>query len=165
MATLNQIIVKSEINPTVYFAGPELSGKSEVANNLNPHQKTYTSSSSPPGTLYLAEDVTLTGSGASDHTIDLTSFTDCEGVTKDGTGKQVQELRVIPDSGNSADIVVGDGDSNAYQLFDGNDVPVPDGGFLHQRFNDGLADIASGAKNVKFSGTGGDSFTVEMVIG
>jgi hypothetical protein len=147
------------------MAGVEAKDQTLSPSALNPAAITYTTTSTPPVALYLAEQYTG-DSGTPTWTLDLTSFTDIEGVSQDATGKKVQEVRIQADADNSAIVVVEDGAANAYSLFgSGNDVNIPAGGLLHMRFSDELADVSSGAKNIKITLGHGDIVTVELAIG
>jgi len=164
MATIQSVVADTKLAATVQFAGPEASGEQKLLTALEPTAKTYTSSSTPPVTLFLAESIATTT------TLDLTDFTDIEGAAKDGDGLQVQELRVQADSENTANVTIGPGDSDGYDMFGGDaDVELPPGGILHMRFNDGLADIGTtsgvDATDVKVAVGASDSCTIEMAIG
>lgn len=170
MATLTRATTQLKINPTLTLEGPEVLGQSLSPSELNPADTTYSPTTTPPASQYYAEEITLSGSGASDETITLDSWTDTEGRTKSSTGLKVNVLRVQPDSANSAVIVIEGGAADPYELFgSGNAVEFPAGSDMEFEFNDKLDDVGpasgGGATDIKVSGTGGDIVTIEMLIG
>lgn len=165
MSTLTKLVSTSSWNGTLTLAGPEVAAQTLSPTALNPAAVTYTATSTPPVALYFAEQYTG-DSGTPTWTIDLTAFTDVEGLTKDATGKKVQELRIQATSTNTAAVTVEDGATNAYSLFgSANDINIPAGGLLHMRFNDKLADVSASVKNIKVTLSHGDTVTIEMAIG
>ncbi len=167
MAYLTRAVSSLTIKPTMTLRNDATSGATVGPIALNPADKTYTPTSSPPGSEYAADDVTLVGSS---WTIDLTDLTDIEGIAVDGSGLKVQEIRVQADSDNTAAITVAGGDADPYELFGaGGSVPVPPGGVIVMRFEDALDDILTGTgageSDIKFSGTIGDKFSYEIIMG
>lgn len=166
MATMSRATLDHKISASLSLVGPEVSGQTLTPSALNPAVKTFKSSTTPPVTLYYAAEITF----SSDENIDLSSWTDTEGVTKDATGKKVQVLRVICGSSNTGNVTIAGGASNPYEMFGSSkSVEVPPGGELLMYFNDKLLDVGvtSGvtAENIKVSGTAADTCTVEMLIG
>ena len=166
MATVSRAILEHKLLPTLTLARPEDSAQNLVPNALNPATRSFTSSSDPPATQYFCKKITL----ASDETIDLSSWTDTEGYTKDSDGLKVQVFRAICHADNAADITIAGGDSDPYELFgSGNEADlVPDSEKL-EYFADGLANVGvtSGvtATDIKVSGTAGDIVWIEMLSG
>ncbi len=170
MAGMTKAVSSMTIKPSMSLSNDATTGSTVVPDALNPADKTYNGTSSPPGTKYAADDVTLPGQGAQSLSIDLTNLTDVEGITVTGEGLKVQEFRCQADSDNVAVITIQGGDADPYELFgSGKSVDVQPGGLIHMRFNDGLADIvgttATTETDIKFSGTGGDGYTYEFIMG
>lgn len=170
MASLTKVVSTMTIKPTVELANDSVSGQTQYPTALNPSDVAYESTSTPPGTKYAAQIETLSGSGAATHTIDLTNLVDSEGAAVDGSGLKVQEFRVQAPASNTAVITVQGGDSDPYELFgSGNSTDVVPGGCYQYRFDDELPDIttstAVGATDIKFSGTGGETFSYEIIMG
>jgi len=132
----------------------------------NQGQTSLTSSTTPPVTKHVAEEVDPAGSGAATTTIDLTDFDDIEGETQDGTGLKVQILRVRTPSTNTGDVTIGPAGANPYQLFGtGTTVTLPPDSELLFRLTDELADVSVTVKNVLISASGSDTAYVQMVLG
>jgi len=165
MSSVSKLISTSSWNTTLALVGAEVAAQSLLPTALNPASITYLPTSTVPVSLYYAEEFTG-DSGTPTWTIDLTSWTDVEGISKDATGKKVQEVRIQADSTNVAVVNVADGATNAYSLLgSGNDVDVKPGGMLHMRFDDELADVSASVKNIKITLGHGDVVTVELAIG
>jgi hypothetical protein len=170
MSTISRAPVKTYINATLSLEGPEVEGQTLTPSQLNAAEVVFTPTSTPPGLHYLVEEILLPSSGAQSQTIDLAAWTDTEGLSKTSYGKKVQVMRVSTLAANSGDFTIAGGDSDAYELFGvGNELDVPPGAEMTLRFGDNLADIGpssgGGDTDIKFSGTGGDTLTVEMIIG
>ena len=170
MGTVTKIISTNTIKATVTQANDSTSGQQIVPTAHNPTDKTYNSTSTPPGTEYATDTVTLTGSGAGTHTIDLTDLLDNERIAVTGEGLKVQEIRVQASANNSAAITIAAAASDGYELFGtGNEADVQIGALKFERFNDKLEDIGTVSAvtqtDITFSGTGGDEFSYELVMG
>jgi len=170
MADMTRAVSAMSLKPVLTAENDATAGMSIAPIALNPADKTYSATTTPPGTKYAADSVSLSGSGAATHTIDLTDLTDVEGIALTGQGLEVQEFRVQADSDNAAVIIVSGGDSDPYELFgSGNSMEVTPGGANQARFNDGLVTIdgttAAIATDIKFAGSGGDSFSYEIIMG
>jgi hypothetical protein len=170
MATIDRAPVKTTANVTLLLEGTEVEGQKLTPSTLNSSEVVFTPTSTPPGEHFLVEEILLPSSGAQDQTIDLANWTDTEGMTKNSVGKKVQWIRLRADPDNVGDFTIAGGDSDAYELFGGgNELDMPAGAELSCRFGDNLADIGpssgGGDTDIKFSGTGGDTLTVEMIIG
>ena len=81
---------------------------------------------------------------------------------------KLQYLRMQCPTTNSGQAAVQRGASNAYPLgSDLSDVGMPcyPGGRLEMEYNDSLSDISNTIKNLRFTGTQDDIFTLELIIG
>lgn len=165
MSILTKLISTSTWSPTLTLAADAVSGQTLQPTHFNPTAVTYTSTSTPPATLYYGDEFTG-DSGTPTFTIDLTSWLDVEGIAKNGTGMKVQEIRIQADSSNSAVVNLAPGGSNGYVLFGtSNDIDVPAGGLVHARFDDELADISASLKNLTLTLGHGDICSIEIVMG
>lgn len=130
---------------------------------LNPAQTEYTLTSDPPGKYYSSDTLALVAGAA---TIDLTSLPGLQ-ATIDGTGLKVQAFRIRGAAGNSA-LTISPGAANPYTMFGaGNDLEYPaDCALAFQfEFDETLADIAAGAKEIDLAGTGTEQFQIEFILG
>lgn len=165
MSTVTRLVSKSNWDLNLEMENPGVDGQTVQPSEFNPAQVVYTPTSTPPASMYLAEEITG-DSGTASVTIDLADFDDVEGIAKNATGLKVQEVRIQAAADNAAVVNVAPGDTNPYALFgSANDVDVPPAGLLHARFNDELADVASGAKNIKLTVGHGDVVSVEIILG
>ena len=163
---LIEVKVSSNVSPRGILTSPGSSGMVLSPTKLNPAIRTYTSGSDPPGYFYDDNQYTIDGTGA--ETIDLTDLTDVEGVAIDGTNMKLQYLRMQCPTTNSALVGVKEGDTNGYLLgasLSTIAVPCNPGGRLEMEFADQLSDISVTAKTLKFTGSVGDVFQVEFIIG
>jgi hypothetical protein len=170
MSTISRATFRTAINATLLLEGPEVEDQNLTPAQLNASESVFTPTSTPPGAHYLVEEILLSSSGAQSDTIDLANWSDTEGLTKNSVGKKVQAMRVSALSDNTGDFTIAEGDTDGYALFGtGLSLDVPPGAEFTFRFGDNLADIGpssgGGDTDVKFSGTGGDTLTVEMIIG
>jgi len=170
MSTISRATYKTSINATLLLEGPEVEDQKLTPSKVNADEVIFTPTSTPPGSHYLVEEILLASSGAQSDTIDLAAWSDTEGATKNSVGLKVQAIRVTALSTNDGDFTIAGGDADAYELFGvGNEVDIPPGAEMSFRFGDNLADIGpssgGGDTDIKFSGTGGDTLTVEMIIG
>ncbi len=158
--------VGGTVRPRGYLTSPASSGMVLQPTQLNPTERTYTSGSSPPGYAYDDNEFTFDGTGIVD--VDLTDLTDVEGVALDGTNMKLQWFRMQCPTTNSGQAAIQRGAAQPYPLgSDLSDVgmPVYPGGRLEMEFYDSLSDISNTVKNLRFTGTIGDTFSVEFVIG
>ncbi len=144
-------------------AGAE--GETVPSDSLNPTQSTYTPTSSPPGKYYSSQSLALVAGAA---TINLTALPGLQAAI-DGTGLKLNVLRIRGElDGSNAKLTVSEGAANPYELFGAaNPMEYPAGcrTCFTFEFDDALADIAAGAKNIDLAGTGTDSFFVEIIVG
>lgn len=130
-----------------------------VNNAFNWDLYQYTPSTTVPVSRSSHQNWTIGGGGTVD--IDLTALPSSQS-NIDGTGKKLQVL--VINNIAAASINVAPGASNAYSPFGAsNDVDIPAGCAMAWKFNDNLADIAAGAKNIRITGTAGH--VIEVAIG
>ncbi len=158
--------VATTVRPKGYLTSPASSGIILQPTKLNPTERTYTSGSQPPGYAYDDNEFTFDGTGIID--VDLTDLTDVEGVALDGTNMKLQYLRMQCPSTNSNQAAVQRGAAQPYPL--GSDlsdvgIPVYPGGRFEIEYNDALSDISNTVKNLRFTGTQDDTFSLELIIG
>jgi hypothetical protein len=166
MAIISRAQFQHIIRASLELERAQTDGQILTPEQFNPASQSFTSLTTVPGTQFYAKQITL----ASDEVIDLSSWTDTEGETKDSDGLKVQVFRAQCDDGNTGDITIQGGDSDPYELFgSGLSVEIPPGGSQINYFADQLADVGltSGvtATDIKVSGTTGDVVDIEMVIG
>ena len=164
---LTRCVSTMRLKPTLSLANDATSGISVSPTALAPADKPYDSTTTPPATKYAGQTEAITGGS---NTIDLTALVDIEGNAVDGSGLTVQEVVIQAASANVAPIVVSGGVADPYELFgSGNSVSIEAGGTLMMRFNDMLDEIAtstaSTATDIKFTGTTGDIYTYEFLLG
>ncbi len=170
MATLNSVVSKSSIRSNQTLANDLTAGQTIVPFAVDLTDKTYSATSTPAGTKFAGDTVTFAGSGAGTSTIDLTDLLDIERLAVTGLGLKVQEIRVQAAADNAGAVTVAAAAADGYELFgSGNEVDIQVGGLLQQRFNDQLAVIgtlsAVTTTDITFSGTGGDEFSYEIIMG
>ena len=141
------------------------SGKQVTSDALNPAQTTYNPTSSPPGKYYSSQTLSLVAGVA---TIDLTALPGLQAAI-DGSGLKLNALRIRGEAdGSNAKLTIAEGAANPYELFGAaNPIEYPAGcsKCFTFEFDDALADIAAGAKNIDLAGTGTDSFFIEIIVG
>lgn len=133
-------------------------------NELNPALSSYSPTTTPPVKYHSAQTVALVD-GAK--TIDLTAVPEAaSGVNIDGTGMKVQGFRIRGKAGNSA-LTISPGTAPYAMFGTAKDIIYPAGCSKAWtfEFEDKLADIAGGAKQIDFAGTGVEEFQVEFLIG
>lgn len=168
MATIQTLQIQRKLAVVLDLDGPEVSDQTISLTTLNPDDVSLTSSTSIPAVHWLCEKVTIPGGGSSD--IDLTSWTDTEGESKNSYGKKVRVLRVQPASTNSGSITIAGAAVNPYELFgSGLSVEFPPGVDMQFYFANQLSTISSasggGPTAITVSGTAADVVYVEMGIG
>lgn len=124
----------------------------------------FNADSTPPVDDCAAGTVTP-GSGTA--TINLAAVTDTPtGTTRDFTGKKVVYCRFRCPPTNGAVIKVKTGASNGYSLQGGEEIWVYPGGQHELVLNDGLTDVASGARTIDCVGTdAADSVDYAFAVG
>lgn len=157
---LNQLLVKEDLQDV---AGA--SGKQVMSDALNPGSTTFTPGSDPPGKYYSSQTLALVAAAA---TIDLTNLPGLQAAI-DGTGLKLNMLRIRGEAdGSNAKLTISEGAANPYELFGAaNPIEYPAGcrkAFTFE-FDDKLADVAAGAKNIDLAGVGTDSFFVDIILG
>ncbi len=126
-------------------------------------QVDLSATSDPTATGMMVDDGPLV---AGARTIDLTACDGGNQNTVDLTGKKMLALLFVNPAGNAAMTISPGGVSNPYEPFGAsNDVVVPAGGFLLAHFDDELAAVGSGAKNLSISGTGTQSYKLIALFG
>ena len=166
MVQWSETKIASTVRPKGFLTSPASSGIVLQPTQLNPRERTYTSGSDPPGAFYDDNEFTFDGTGIVD--VDLTDLTDVEGVAIDGTNMKLQWFRMQCPTTNSAQAAIQRGAAQPYPLgSDLSDVGMPcyPGGRLEMEFNDSLSDISNTVKNLRFTGTQDDTFTVEFELG
>ena len=166
MATVSRALFEHSIRPSLSLEKAQTDGQILTPNQFNPDPQSFTSATTVPATQYYAKRITL----ASDETIDLSSWVDTEGETKNSDGLKVQVFRAQCSSDNTADITIQGGDSDPYELFGSGVKPeLPPGAAQINYFADQLSTVGltSGvtATDIKVSGTAGDVVDIEMLIG
>jgi len=122
--------------------------------------QTLNADSTPPVTKKYAAELTGT------QTLDLTAAADPELGTLDMSGLKLQAMLVVNLS-TTDNLVVEDGAANPYQVNAGDTIVIEEGGenFALMYFGGKLADVAAGAKNLKFTAAPGESYQVILVFG
>ena len=128
-------------------------------------QTTYNPSSEPPGKHYSAQVIALVAGVA---TIDLTSLPGLQ-ETIDATGLRLNALIIRGEADGSNGVLnIAPGAANPYVPFGaGNDIDYPAGCTKPWcfQFDDKLADVAAGVKEIDLAGVGTDSYFVEIILG
>lgn len=122
------------------------------------HSATLNSSSTPPVTKKYADRLTGTNN------LDFTALADPELGTLDMSGLKLQILSVYNRSTTDA-MTLSDGAANAYSINGTADIDIPVGGRALLFFNDGLADVAAGAKAFDVECAVGESCDIMLVFG
>lgn len=165
-AEINSALVDSRISVTEDVK--DMAGVTTETFNqptLNLGQSTYNPTSDPPGKYYSAQTLALVAGAA---TIDLTNLPGLQAAI-DATGLKLNFLRIRGEAdGSNAKLTISEGAANPYELFGAaNPIEYPAActkPFTFE-FDEGLADVAAGAKNIDLAGTGTDSFFIEMILG
>lgn len=129
---------------------------------------TLNATSTPAVTAVFSDTIAL-AAGAG--TLDLTALAGPSGTTIDMTGLKVQILKVKTPSSNSGSIIIEHKDAaTGYNLFgdDNNSdesIEVPPDTVLIFIYNEGLADVGAGDKDLTFTGTGTDGMQMMIVAG
>lgn len=157
----HQATVEETITVGTPFAKDSLA---KVTHNLLNQSGTLNASSTPPVTKVGSdEDVEIYGGIA---TIDLTDLIGTNGAAVDGTGLKVQHILIVANEDNYDPITVEPGASNGYELKGASWSEDLDPGDIFQLTKiDTAPDVASGAKNIDFTGTDGDTFSYIVVLG
>lgn len=121
--------------------------------------KLLNASSTPAGTKSFVNSFTGTQTG-----LDLTSLTDPELGSVDGTDLEVQAIIVNNLSGTET-LTISDNAATPYSLNATADLVVPPGGTLLLYFNDGLVNIDATHKLIDFTITAGHSFELGIIMG
>lgn len=166
VAEINTARVQGQISVTDDLQGLAGDGGQFSWDTLDPGQSTYNGSSSPPGVYYSSQVVALV---AGAKTLDLTALLGgLQGVI-DATGKKLQVLRIRGEAdGTNAALTISEGAANPYELFGAANPIVYPAGCTKAwtfEFDDKLADVAAGAKNISLAGTGTDSYFIEIILG
>jgi hypothetical protein len=133
-------------------------GALTIVQKANNSVERLNAASTPPVTKAYSE--VLTGT----QTLDLTALVRSLGATLDCTGLRLQYIRLVNLSLTNY-VEIEDGASNPYQLFAGQKVRVLAKAPYQQGFVDGLADVAAGAKLLKFTATAAQTYHVELLFG
>lgn len=140
------------------------SGAKNVAFNaqrFDRGQQSYGAATTPPVTKYYGRKIVCV---AGAYTIDLTSLTDDEGQTFSAAGLKLQLIRIHNPSSNPVTVTAAV--ANGYLLWGAaGSVIVPAGADVLLRCNDSLPDVAAGAKDILFTGTGTDYYHVDLLLG
>lgn len=120
--------------------------------------------STVPASKYWTDNRTLAGSS---ETLDLTSLTGPYASSVTFNGLRIQCIKIVAGSANVADIIVDIGDTNPYHIFgDANaQVTLKAGAALEMVVPNNGQVVGSSNKNVKVSGTTGDSYNIMLVAG
>ncbi len=170
MATLSSATSQLGLKASLSLTNDSVAGQMISPTALLTSDKNYASDTDPVGSQYIGQTETLAGTGAVSDTLDLTSLTDPEGASYDGSGKRIQEIRISAPATNVGDIVVSGGDSDPYYLFGtSNEFDIEPGMVIAIRADDNLPIIATStavtATDIKFAGTSGDVYTYQFIIG
>ena len=124
-----------------------------------------TATSTIPATKVWGDTRSLT---AGTDTIDLTALTGPLGSTVDFTGLKVQLVKIVGAAANTAVLVVQQGDTNPYLIFNttGRAIDVGIDGAYMQKWKDSLADVSSTVKTIKVTSSDTDaSYEILLVAG
>ena len=127
---------------------------------------TKTPSTAVPCTQRWEDTVAL---AAGTVTLDLTALSSGNLPTKDLTGLTVQFIKVINPSTNANNITVADGAANGYLIFGdaSGQITIPPGmGVMFGAMvTEGLAAVSATVKNITITGTGTQTFDIQIVAG
>ena len=127
---------------------------------------TKTPTSAVPCTQRWEDTISLV---AGAHTIDLTALPNGNLANKDFTGLTVQFIKVINPSTNANSITVKDGATNGYLIYGdtSGQVTIAPGmmNFHGAAETEGLAAVSATVKTIDITGTGTQSFKVQVVAG
>ncbi len=153
-----------QVTVTEILAGNvvNLSDKTVKHSTLN-LSKTLDAGTTPPVTKVASFLMTL---DPTTHTLDLTSIPGTNGATVDGTGLKVQAIAFVATATNANKIAVTYGGANPYNLLGTTfTFELLAGQELVLYGNDATPDIAAGAKNILFTGTGVQTMSIIVVMG
>lgn len=167
MSTLKRAVSKMDFAATLELENDANDGASQTPTALTQGDQSFTPDTDVPVSQYIGQTETITGGS---NTIDLADLVDTEGNAYDGSGLRVQEVIIRAASTNAGDVVVSGGDVDPYYLFGStNEFDIEPGMALHIRATDNLPIIATStavtATDIKFTGTNGDVYTYEFLIG
>lgn len=141
--------------------------KAKVVHDQLNTSLSLSATTTPPITKVSTQQITISGGGG---TIDLTSLPGTNGATVVGTGLKVQAIKFAcpgGTDGNTDPVVIEPGASNPYSLggstWAGDELEPGDE--ITRTYRDTLADVASGAKTIDYSGTNGDVLNVMILLG
>jgi hypothetical protein len=128
---------------------------------------TLNASSTPAVTKCFSDDLTLT---AGEATLDLTSLTGPAGVTVTFNGLKVQLAKFACPSSNTNPVLIQKGDATAYNLLGADNASsetfeVLPGGCMALFHDNEAEDVDATHKDVKFTGTAGETIEVILVAG
>lgn len=138
-----------------------------INNNFDDVTETLTASTTVPVTKVYTDTISLVAGAA---TIDLTSLTGPGGTAVTFDGLKVQLVRITCPTGNSGGITFAVGAANGYNLFGADNVSaerveiMPGGAELRYTPDNG-EDVDATHKQIDVTGTGTDSFNIELVAG
>ncbi len=167
MSEVVRAVTKMDILPSLELENDANAGAQQSPTALSDGDQSYTPTTTIPVSQYIGQTETISGGS---NTIDMTDLVDTEGNAYDGSGKRVQAFKLKAGSGNTADVVVSGGDSDPYYLFGStNEYDIEPGGKTMGSSPDNLPIIATStavtATDIKFTGTNGDTYTYEFLIG
>lgn len=166
MSVAGTVTIKIATNETLETNVPAAAAaKRVVTHDQYGRSQTFPSTSSPTmPTTKAAYGSTAMSSGAG--TLDLTALSGTNGATVVGTGLKVQAFYFKNPTGNTGPITIEPGASNGYDIFGASGVVVlPVGADIAMCAPEGLADIASGVKNIDISGTGTEALEYGILMG
>jgi len=143
--------------PTVGTADVQ---KPQVRHDAFNRAVTQKNTDTPPASIDSSQ--TLTGT----QTIDLTALPTVNGIV-DCTGKKVRYLQIKNRSTNTGKLAIGPGAANPYSMFGaGISKDLQLDGHQLERFGDGLAAVAAGAKTILITPNNvADVFDIQLVLG
>ncbi len=168
IATVSTAQVTATASVTEQLQGLPGTGPYEQNLNVEPGPKQYGPNSTPPVLYRSVKTWTLDGAGEA--TIDLTALPGMQDDI-DGTGLKVQVFRVWGSVGNGA-LRIANGAANPYDLTGEGDAliyPADNVRPFILEYGDGSPEITDvsgvGASQIDLSGTIGDAFTVDILLG
>jgi hypothetical protein len=125
--------------------------------------RTLNSTSTPLGSECYAKTIAGTGAAV---TYDFTALVR-EFDTLDATGLKLQHIQLNNIGSGTVTITErSDPPANQYDVNGAaDDIVVPTGSEFSQFYNDTLADVAAGVKNLNINGTNGQNFQLKLVFG
>jgi len=112
----------------------------------------------PPVTIAYVDE--LTGN----QTIDFTVIDRPVGDDLDATGLKLQVF-LLNNLSETTDVVIADGAANPYSINGGDDITVKPGARVLMYFNDELADVAAGVKEVDITAGVAEDYEILMLFG